>query len=154
MNENETNIHVIHPPTGTMYHMMHGTTLATFFVLPMLDKHPDEYPRYRDCFLSDEEHPEYDDHIHVYTRVGGGNRKTGLGEEELYKNKHYVTTFDDSYDSTYATYVFKVPTKWIADFKKFKERKIKEFSEEYKKQLYKIYPKLKDKLDEIFKKAK
>jgi hypothetical protein len=29
----------------SLYNMVHGTTQATFFVLPMLGKHPDEYPR-------------------------------------------------------------------------------------------------------------
>lgn len=59
-----------------MYNMMNGTSMATFFVIPMLGKRPDEFPRFRDCFLNDEEHPEYKNHIHVYTRTGGGNRES------------------------------------------------------------------------------
>jgi len=87
----------------SFYNMVHGVTPAALLILPMLGKHPDEYPRFRDCFLADQEHPEFDDHIHVFTRVGGGNRGCGFGEEELYKHPEYVTTFDDSFDSTYAS---------------------------------------------------
>lgn len=72
----------------SLYNMIHGMNPIAFFVLPMLgDKHPDEWPRFRDVFLKDEEHPEYDMFIHVYTRVGGGNRNEGYGEEELYKHR-------------------------------------------------------------------
>jgi len=134
----------------SLYNLIHGMTNATFFVLPMLGKHPDEYPRFRDCFLEDEEHPECNDYIQIYTRVGGNNRNCGYGEEKLYKDPNFVTTFDDSFDNTYATYVFKVPEKWKTDFEKYKQGKIKEFSKEYKKEIYRVFPKLKDKLDKLF----
>ena len=56
----------------SVYNMMFGVNqTCVFFILPMLGRHPDKYPRFRDCFLSDEEHPEYDNYIHVYPRVGG-----------------------------------------------------------------------------------
>jgi len=130
--------------------MIHGCTPATFFILPMLGRHPKEYPRFRDCFTEDEEHPEYNDHIHVYTRVGGGNRESGYGEEILYKDENFVATFDDSFDNTFASYVFSVPEKWKDDYEKIKNGKLTEISSEYKDQLYKVFSKLKDQLDEIF----
>lgn len=34
----------------SLYNMVNGMNQATFFVLPMLGRHPDEYPRFRDCF--------------------------------------------------------------------------------------------------------
>lgn len=139
----------------SLYNMIHGVkTIPTFFILPMLGKHPDEYPRFRDCFLKDKEHPEYDNHIHVYTRVGGGNRDSGYGEEELYKHSNFVTSFDDSFDSTFATYVFTVPEKWKADFDKIISGKLMDISESYKKELYRIFPKLKKKFDIIFANSK
>lgn len=134
----------------SFYNMINGATAATFLVLPMLGKHPDEYPRFRNCFLSDEGHPEYNDHIHVYTRVGGGNRNGGFGEQDLYAHPEYVTTFDDSFDDTYGTYVFKVPEKWKNDFDLFKQGKIKEFSKEYQKEIIRVYPKLKDQLSVLW----
>ena len=54
----------------SLYNMLFGVTPATFFFFFLLGKHPDEYPRFRDCFLNDEYLPEYDNHIHVYTRTG------------------------------------------------------------------------------------
>ncbi len=134
----------------SLYNMINGVTNAVFFVLPMLGKHPDEYPRFRDCFLSDEEHPEYADHIHIYTRVGGSNRSSGFGEEVLYSMPGFVSTFDDSFDSTFASYVFKVPDKWRADFELYKQGKIKEFSKEYQEEIKRVYPKLKEKLEELW----
>lgn len=135
----------------SLYNMVHGVQPITFFALPMLgDKHPDEYPRFRDCFLSDEAHPEYNDHIHVYTRVGGNNRGAGYGEEWLEQHPDFVTTFDDSFDSTFATYVFRVPERWKADFALIREGKLKETSKEYQAQVRKVFPKLKEKLDELW----
>jgi hypothetical protein len=117
----------------------------------MLGKHPDEYPRFRDCFVSDEEHPEYQDHIHIYTRTGGGNRDDYEAEnDEMRSMDGFVTDFDDSFDCTYASWVFKVPEQWQDDFNKIKNGKILEISTEYKEQLNKVYPKLKDKFNEIF----
>jgi hypothetical protein len=134
----------------SFYNMIHGVNPATFFVLPMLGRHAEEYPRFRDCFLGDDDHPEYNDHIHVYTRVGGGNRGAGFGEEEIMKHPNFVTTYDDSFDSTYGTYVFSVPEEWRADFELIKEGRLKEISMEYQDQVRKIYPKLQDKLDQIW----
>lgn len=51
----------------SLYNMINGVNPATFIILPMLGKHPDEYPRFRDCFIKD-------GMIEVYTRVGGNNR--------------------------------------------------------------------------------
>jgi hypothetical protein len=134
----------------SFYNMINGASLDTFFILPMLGKHPDEYPRFRDCFTSDETHPEFNDHIHVYTRVGSCNRGCGYNEEELYKHPNYVSTFDDSFDSTFATYVFSVPEQFKEDFALIKDGKIKNISDNYRSELYRVFPKLKDIFDEIF----
>ncbi|MFW9871919.1 MAG: hypothetical protein ACFFG0_02380 [Candidatus Thorarchaeota archaeon] len=138
----------------SLYNMIYGVTPATFLILPMLGKHPDEYPRFRDCFLEDKEHSEYNNHIHIYTRVGGLNRNCGMGEDELYKHPNYVATFDDSFDNTYATYIFSVPEKWGEDFKKIINNKLNEVSKEYQEEVMRIYPELKDKLIELFKEVK
>lgn len=61
----------------SLYNMINGVNLSAFIFLPMLGKHPNEYPRFRDCFLGEDENS-----IVVFTRVGGGNRKCGFGEEE------------------------------------------------------------------------
>ena len=123
-----------------------GVNPATFFILPMLgEKHPDEYPRFRDCFVNEDE-------IHIYTRVGGGNRNCGFGEEELVKHPNYLRDEDDEFDSTYATYIFSVPEEWKLDFKKIIDGKLLDTSQEYKDRLYKVYPKLKEKFDKIFNK--
>ena len=134
-----------------LYNAINGVNQSAFWILPMLDKHPNEYPRFRDCFTSDEEHPEYDNHIHVYTRVGGGNRGEGYGEEELYKHPNYVTTFDDSFDNTYATYVFSVPEKWKDDFDKITSGNQMKISKEYLDKICSVFPKLESKFREAFK---
>ena len=135
----------------SFYNMVNGTRPATFFILPMLGKHPDEYPRFRDCFLADEEHPEYDNHIHVYTRTGGGNREYYETENEEMRNMDgFVTDYDDSFDATYASWIFKIPNKWQTDFDAFKDGRIKDLSEEYKDHITKIFPKLAEKFNALF----
>ena len=127
---------------GNLYNMMFGVNPATFYILPMLGKHPDEYPRYRDCFVNEE------NQIVVMTRVGGNNRKAGYGEEELYKHPNYVSTYDDESDNTYGYYVFSVPEEWKDDFHKIMTKQ--KPSEEYIDCICNIYPKIADKIRKQF----
>ena len=50
--------------------------------------------------------------------------------------------YDDDFDSTYATYEFKVPDKWKSDFDKIIDGKMSEVSKEYVSYLKEFYPKL------------
>lgn len=131
----------------SLYNMLNGVNLATFFILPMLDKHPDEYPRFRDCFVGEDNNS-----IVVYTRVGGGNRNCGFGEEELYKHPNFIKTYDDCSDSTYGYYVFSIPKEWQEDFNAILNDKC--WTEAYHNQLCKVFPKLKDKFTEMYNKKK
>lgn len=121
----------------SLYNAMMGFNPACILFMPMLGRKPDEYPRFRDCFISDD-----GKYIDIYTRVGGGNRNTGYGEEELYKDENFVETFDDDFDTTYGTYRFKVPEKWQADFDLIVDGKLKDVSNEYVEYLKEFYPKL------------
>ena len=121
----------------SLYHLMTGgVNPATFLILPMLGKHPDEYPRFRDCFVTE------DNHILVLTRVGGGNRNTGYGEEALEQDKNFVKTYDADWDSTYGYYEFRVPDEWKADFDSIIRGD--KPSKEYLEQMCKVYPKLEE----------
>lgn len=129
----------------SLYNMVNGANPAVFFVLPMLELgHPDELPRFRDCFVEAEE-------IHVYTRVGGGNRDCGYGEERLQWHTNFLRDFDDDFDSTYATYCFSVPEKWKADFAKVIEGKLNETSADYQALVKETFPKIASKLEDAFK---
>lgn len=122
--------------------MMDGVNPATFLILPMLGKHPDEYPRFRDCFADDKERL-----ITVYTRTGGGNRG-GYSEEneELTRMPEYIEDNGDDFDSTYAYFTFRVPKRFEKDYDLILKGRLMETSEEYKRQVDSVYPKLKGKL--------
>ena len=126
----------------SLYNMLYGVNPSTFYILPMLGKHPDEYPRYRDCFVND------DNQIVVLTRVGGMNRNTGFKEDELYKHPNYIKTYDDDFDNTYGYYVFSVPDKWKDDFNRILNSQ--KPSDEYIEQICTVYPKLASKIREQF----
>lgn len=126
----------------SMYNMMNGVNPATFLILPMLGKHPDEYPRFRDCFVDDGK-------IAVFTRVGGNNRNEGYGEEKLYEDPNFISTEDWNEDNTYAYYYFKVPEKWQNDFNSIMNGKTP--SDEYINEMKRVYPKLAEKFDNMFK---
>lgn len=117
----------------SLYNMINGFNPACVFIMPMLGRKQEEYPRFRDCFVEDGK-------IAIYTRVGGNNRGCGYGEEELYKDPNFVTTYDDEFDSTYATYLFNVPEKWKDDFDKILNSDWEHVSEKYKKYLTEFYP--------------
>lgn len=134
----------------SLYNMVNGVNQATFWVLPMLGKHPDEYPRFRDCFISDSEHPQWNEHIHIYTRVGGGNREDYVVEiSELQEMHGYVTDYDDYFDSTYASFVFVVPAKWKKDFNHIVQGEFSEISQEYLNEVCKVYPKLAEQVKQM-----
>lgn len=129
----------------SLYNMINGFNPACVFIMPMLGRKQEEYPRFRDCFVEDGK-------IAIYTRVGGNNRGCGYGEEELYKDPNFVTTYDDEFDSTYATYLFTVPEKWKNDFSNIMSGEWESVSEEYQKYLADFYPTLaKNGVFEIFK---
>lgn len=129
----------------SFYNMMFGFSPASVWIMPMLGRRQNEWPRFRDCFVED-------GMIEIYTRVGGGNRGCGYGEEELYKDPNFVTTYDDEYDHTYGYYVFEVPEKWKSDFDKICDGEFTEISEEYKNYLKEFWPELNKKgfFDKIF----
>ena len=130
----------------SFYNMANGFNPACVFIMPMLGRKQDEWPRFRDCFVSQ------DGNIEIYTRVGGANRGCGFGEEELYKDPNFITSYDDDFDNTYATYVFSVPEKWKEDFDKIVDGKIRETSLEYQNYLRQFFPMLEEKgiFDKIF----
>ena len=113
--------------------MINGFSPACLLVMPMLDRKQEEYPRFRDCFVDGE-------NIAIYTRVGGNNRGCGFGEEELYKDPNFINTYDDDFDNTYATYLFKVPDKWKTDFDMIIKGDIRGVSDEYYQHVCNFYP--------------
>ena len=134
-----------------MYHMMRGgVNPSVFTILPMLGKHPDEYPRFRDCFTGDQER-NLDDKIVILTRTGGGNRGSYHEQnQEMQNMPTYEQDYDADFDSTYAVFVFGIPEKFKKDYELVTTARIAETSEEYQKTLYEVFPKLKEQWDELF----
>ena len=130
----------------SMYNMINGFNPACVFIMPMLGRKQEEWPRFRDCFVTE------DNNIAIYTRVGGGNRNCGYNEEKLYEDENFIRTYDDEYDTTYGTYEFKVPEKWKADFDLIMDGKASEVSQEYINYVKEFYPKLAEEgvIDKIF----
>lgn len=121
----------------SLYNMMNGFNPACVILMPMLGRKQEEYPRFRDCYLSEDK-----ERIVIYTRVGGGNRGCDFGEEELMKDPLFVKTYDDDFDCTYGSYEFNVPDKWKSDFEKIKSNDFKNVSNEYVDYCKEFYPKL------------
>ncbi len=138
---------------GGLYNIIHGYNQACLWIMPMLNKHEDEWPRFRDCYVEKSKEHKY--LICVFTRVGGGNRNCGYGEDKLYEDPLYVSTEDWEEDTTYAVYRFKVPPKWKHDFYAILNGNLWQVSKAYRDHLKKFWPLLSEKgffKDEIFKK--
>ena len=123
----------------SLYNLLFGFNPACVTILPMLGRKQEEYPRFRDCFVTD------NNNIAIYTRVGGNNRDCGFGEEELYKDENFIRTYDDDFDNTFATYEFKVPNKWKNDFDKIMNNEFNKVSDEYVEYVESFYPMLAEK---------
>lgn len=150
----------------SLYNAINGFNQAVFYVLPMLaDRHPETYPRFRDAFVgkmtnSITETDEYgipkkemssEKVISLYTRIGGGNRKDYQKEIiELMKIPGYIEDYDDSFDSSFATFLYKVPEEFLPDFDLIMDGRITETSDMYKNRLYSVFPKLKSVFEKMF----
>ena len=150
----------------SMYNMAYGCNQATFLLLPMLGKHADEYPRFRDCFpgtvsnsdtlkdrygipqkITDLSRPI----ISVYMRVGGDNRPEYRTEiANLRNSPGYIRDKDDNFDPTYAIFEFEVPEQFRNDFDLVINGQFKNTSGEYKAICKRVYPKLADQLEQLF----
>lgn len=119
----------------SLYNMINGYNPACVFIMPMLGRKQEDYPRFRDCFVED-------GMIAIFTRVGSLNKGCGFGEEKLYKDPNYVRDYDDEFDHTYGTYLFNVPENWKTDFDAIMNNKWQDISDEYVTYLKKFYPKL------------
>lgn len=131
----------------SLYNMIHGYNPACLVFLPMLGRQYHEYPRFRDCFVSEDEK-----NILILLRVGGNNRNNGFEEDFLYKDKHFIRTYDADFDETYGFYEFSVPERWKADFEAILSNGIKAMSAEYLKYLldfHKDKPQIVERLMEI-----
>ena len=107
----------------SLYNMLFGRNPASRLLLAMLNLTEGDVGRFRDCHLQrgdrleEGQEPAADAplRICVYTRNGGGNRDDYEAvTEALRALPEYVTDFDDDFDCTYASYIFKVPEKFQA----------------------------------------
>lgn len=137
----------------SLYNMVNGFNPAVALILPMIGEKPGDFPRFRDCFTQDEDHPEYDNFIQVYTRTGGNNRE-GYADQiaDVRKNPYYVDDYDDSFDSTYMTFVFRLPDEWKADYDKLLNDDHKNTSPEYQAMVRAAYPGYQEAFDFLFEK--
>ena len=130
----------------SLYNALFGFNIACVYLMPMLGRKQEEYPRFRNCFLGDDEET-----IEIYTRVGPSNMGCGFGEEEIMKDPLFVRMEPDGFDPTYGTYIFSVPDKWKEDFHKIIDGKIKETSDEYKQMIREFFPS--EKMQELINKT-
>lgn len=89
----------------SLYNMVFGHHPLAGFCLHMLDATTDDFGRFRNGWI--EKHgDEY--LIAIYTRCGGGNRDEYAGTiAGLQSRPDYVRDFDDNFDCTYATFLFR-----------------------------------------------
>lgn len=92
----------------SLYNMLFGNNPLATAYLGMLNLSPTDVGRFRDCFLRKTDLGEIQ--IVVYTRNGGGNREEYEDvTDTLRAHPDYISDYDDDFDCTYASYVFRVP---------------------------------------------
>lgn len=91
---------------GNMYNIMHGEDPNASLYLNWLDLNcREDLPRYRDIHLNSD-----GSLLFMLTRSGGSNREDyRLIHAILARHDCYLGDADDSYDSTYAVFTFRVP---------------------------------------------
>jgi len=96
---------------GGLYNMVvPGGFERAHLLLPVIGLNPDagNVIRLRDAWV--ETDPEHGIVIHVYTRIGGGNRADYADAiQTLRETPGYLRDADDGFDATYASFWFTVP---------------------------------------------
>lgn len=85
----------------SLYNMLFGTNPAAGILLELLGLSPNDFYRFRDCYLTE------NGEIAVYTRDGGGNRDDNT--TDVCSHPNYLRDENDDFDCTYVTYYFSVP---------------------------------------------
>lgn len=94
----------------SLFNALFGQNSAAPELLSMLGLKTEDMGRFRDCFLKRRESGPLS--IIIFTRNGGGNRSAyEATTNALRAHPEYLSDFDDDFDSTYASYEFKVPLK-------------------------------------------
>lgn len=149
----------------SLYNTFNGINKEAVLIAPMLGGHPNEiFPRFRDCYLEEREftlddgipfnepkNNALEEGIYIFTRVGGGNREDYDAEiEKLQAHTDYVRDFDDNFDCTYATFVFRVPQEWRQDYELIKAGELKKTSKKYQDMILATFPTIADKIKQDF----
>lgn len=87
----------------SMYNMLNGVNPLSKILCNILAIDFNSIERFRDSGIDKENKI-----IWIYTRTGGNNRE-GYKNKVLTDNINYIKDYDDDYDSTYATFEFKIP---------------------------------------------
>lgn len=126
----------------SLYHLICGKNTSSL-LLPMINHSEGDFMRYRDVFTSDKDDWRCDEpgrRVYVFTRTGGGNREEYSEHiEEMSRDPLFLREYDDSYDSTYMTFVFRVPEAWHADYDAVVNGKYSEISDAYRDHVKKYY---------------
>lgn len=99
---------------SNMYNIIFGENELSALLLSLLYLYQPHMKvgRYRDCYLQRGGTAALE--IHVYTRNGGGNRPDYEDvTARLREHPLYWRDFDDSFDTTYCSYVFKLAPTWV-----------------------------------------
>lgn len=133
----------------SLYNLLNGMNAeVAVLVSPFLPMRADKFPRFRDVFLHADDSPVAGD-IFVYTRMGGGNAECwddceygncpACQAENLRESENCVGSYEDEFDCTYKTFVFKVPEEHIKDFDFALSGKISLTSSWYKSRLTEMF---------------
>lgn len=88
----------------SLYNMVCGVNPGAGMLLALIELDPSTIPRFRDVWIN----PEFTQ-ITVHTRTGGGNRAEYEAQNALLTTHHnYLHNADDSFDNTFADFVFRV----------------------------------------------
>lgn len=123
------------------YNLIKRSNIGIKIYAPMLGCHPIDWPKFRDCFRTTWQIPQYDDHIIIVTRTG--IEKQFTKENSVIRDHPYFlvkekfsikSPFEERIfiDPTYAFWVFEVPEEWRNDYNIIKSKGIGNASQKYK----------------------
>lgn len=92
---------------GNLYNMLFGRNSLTPLLLATVELAETDIERFRNVAIEGNE-------IIVFTRTGGGNRED-YPQKIITSSPYYVDDYDDEFDSTYASFIMRIPEEFVED---------------------------------------
>lgn len=130
---------------ANFHNLIEGVTPTTIMVLPVLGKHPFDYPCFWNAFMGNKG-SKVAGKLLIFTHTAGKREKYQAEHAAITLMDGYLTNYDAGPHKAYVCWVFDIPQQWQSDVDKMLALRPMEASMEYRNLILNTFPELEKKL--------